>query len=90
LEPRREINRRVTLPEQYEHCETTGRSTTFRRASGKKDVPFRGIFFNDSDVYKWLEGVAWTLATVDDPQLAQLADSVIEDIAGRTAARRLP
>jgi hypothetical protein len=80
-EPRREINRRVTLLEQYEHCETTGRLDNFRRASGKKDVPFQGIFFNDSDVYKWLEGVAWTLATVDDPQLAQLADTVIEEIA---------
>jgi len=80
-EPRREINQRVTLLEQYEHCETTGRLDNFRRASGKKDVPFQGIFFNDSDVYKWLEGVAWTLATVDDPQLAQLADSVIDEIA---------
>jgi hypothetical protein len=80
-EPRRLINRRVTLPNQYEHCERTGRLDNVRRTSGKKHVLFQGIFFNDSDVYKWLDGVAWTLATVDDPHLAQLADRVIDEIA---------
>ncbi len=79
--PRRRINREVTLPSQYQHCEETGRLDNFRRASGKKDLPFQGIFFNDSDIYKWLEGVAWTLATDPDPQLEQMADAAIAEIA---------
>ncbi len=79
--PRRRINREVTLPSQYQHCEETGRIDNFRRASGKLDGPFRGMFFNDSDVYKWLEAVAWSLATEPDPGLTRMADTVISEIA---------
>lgn len=81
-QPRRAINRSVTLPAQYEHCEATGRIDNFRRASGKKDLPFQGIFFNDSDVYKWLEAAAWTLAAEPDQALAAMVDTVIAEIAG--------
>jgi hypothetical protein len=43
LEPRRRLNREATLPSQYDRLEQTGRLDNFRRAAGKKDVPFRGI-----------------------------------------------
>ncbi|HSH78989.1 MAG TPA: beta-L-arabinofuranosidase domain-containing protein, partial [Herpetosiphonaceae bacterium] len=66
---------------QYRHCEETGRIDNFRRAAGKKDIPFQGIYFNDSDVYKWLEAAAWTLATDHDPALARMVDAVIAEIA---------
>ncbi len=80
-EPRRKINRTVTLPSQYRHLEETGRLDNFRRASGKKTgIPFQGIYFNDSDVYKWLEAAAWTLATHDDPALAAMVDAVVTEI----------
>ena len=79
--PRRRINREVTLPSQYRKCAETGRIDNFRRAAGKKEGPFQGLFFNDSDVYKWLEAAAWTLATAADPALAQMADVVIAEIA---------
>ena len=81
-EPRRQINRRETIPGQYAHCEATGRLDNFRRAAGKRpDLPFQGIFFNDSDVYKWLEAASWTLATDDDPAIRQCIDTVIAEIA---------
>src|SRR5690606_7559445 len=51
-EPRREINRKVTLREQYEHLESSGTLDNFRRASGRIEAPFRGMYFADSDVYK--------------------------------------
>ncbi|HEX5700361.1 MAG TPA: beta-L-arabinofuranosidase domain-containing protein, partial [Rubrobacter sp.] len=57
-EPRRRINREVTLPSQYRHLEDTGRLDNFRRASGKIGGEYQGIYFNDSDVYKWLEAAA--------------------------------
>ncbi|MDP9365067.1 MAG: glycoside hydrolase family 127 protein, partial [Chloroflexota bacterium] len=79
--PRRERNRTVTLPQQYEQCEATGRLDNFRRAAGQKDGPFQGRFFNDSDVYKWLEAVAWTLATDDDPDLRRRVDEVVALVA---------
>lgn len=79
--PRRHINRTITLPSQYHLCEETGRIDNFRRAAGKKDVPFQGRYYNDSDVYKWLEAAAWTLATDNDPTLRHMVDTVIAEIA---------
>lgn len=79
--PRLQINREITLPTQYHHLEQTGRIDNFRRAAGKQAGPFRGYFFNDSDVYKWVEAVAWTLAARPDPALEQMIDTVITEIA---------
>lgn len=79
-EPRLEINRRVTIPSQYEQCEATGRIDNFRRASGRKDVEFQGIYFNDSDVYKWLEAAVFSLARRPDPELNDLVDVVVDEI----------
>ncbi|MCL2346926.1 MAG: glycoside hydrolase family 127 protein, partial [Planctomycetaceae bacterium] len=42
---------------------------------------FRGIFFNDSDVYKLLEGTAYSLASNPDPELEKAADKIIDWIA---------
>lgn len=60
-QPRRELNRRVTLASQFDYLENTGRMDNFRRAAGKIDVPFKGLYFNDSDIYKWLEAASWEL-----------------------------
>ncbi len=85
-EPRRRINREATLPAQYQQCEDSGRVDNFRRAAGWeewKDTEFQGIYFNDSDVYKWLEAAAWTLATEEgraDATLAQTVETVIAAI----------
>jgi hypothetical protein len=54
--------RQVILPSQYQQCEKTGRIDNFRRAAGQKPGDFQGYFFNDADVYKWLEAAAWALA----------------------------
>ncbi len=73
--------REVTLPTQYNLMEETGRIDNFRRASGKITADFRGIFFNDSDVYKWIEAAAWSVAYEPDANLARLADLAIAEIA---------
>ncbi|MDQ3251161.1 MAG: glycoside hydrolase family 127 protein, partial [Actinomycetota bacterium] len=79
-EPRRRINRGITLPSQYRHLEDTGRLDNFRRASGKTGGEYQGSYFNDSDVYKWLEAAAWTLAEGPDPDLEQMVDTAITEI----------
>jgi DUF1680 family protein len=79
--PRLRLNREVTLPAQYRLLEETGRLDNFRRAAGKRQGSFQGLFFNDSDVYKWLEAVAWTLAVEPDTELAQMADRAIDEVA---------
>ena len=74
--------RTVTLPSQYEQLEHTGRIDHFRRASQRKAIPeFAGKYYDDSDVYKWLEACAYALATHPNPALEAIVDSVIDEIA---------
>jgi DUF1680 family protein len=79
--PRLAINREFTLPAQRRQCEETGRVDNFRRAAGRKQGEFAGLFFNDSDVYKWAEAAAWSLTTHPDPKLDADLDAVIAEIA---------
>lgn len=81
-EPRMRTNREKTLFGQYDHMESTGRMDNFRRASGRRsDLDFQGIYFNDSDVYKWLEAAAWSQGSHPDPALENVLATAIEEIA---------
>ena len=79
--PRMRVLSEVTLPTCLDRCDRTGRIANFRRAAGLEEGEFKGIFFDDSDVYKVLEGVAYSLQTNPDPQLEARADAVIDAIA---------
>jgi DUF1680 family protein len=59
--PRLETLVDKTLPTQYEFLEKTGRIDNFRVASGKKKGSYQGLWFNDSDVYKWVEASSYAL-----------------------------
>lgn len=50
----------------------------FRIAAGEKEGHHYGWVFQDSDVYKWLEAVAYSLAECMDEKLKMLADGVID------------
>ena len=50
----------------------------FEIAAGKRQGAFYGMCFQDSDLYKWLESVAYTLAAHPDPELERLADEAID------------
>ena len=79
---RLQINRKITLDGQYEQMEKTGRIDNFRRASGEKKGKFEGLFFNDSDVYKWLEAASYSLGThPTDRKLENKVESLIKEIA---------
>ncbi len=79
--PRIETNRTVTIPFALEKNEETGRMDNFRKAAGMLDGPHQGRRFNDTDVYKVLEGVAYSLAVHPDSDLERRADSLIAIIA---------
>ena len=53
----------------------------FRIAAGLKEGHHYGWVFQDSDVYKWLEAVAYSLNEYMDEELKSLADSVVDLIA---------
>ena len=78
--PRLKMLGEVTLPTQYQIFEETGYLFNFRRAAGKKTGDFQGRFFNDSDVYKWIEAVAFYLAYSYDEKLRSLVAHVIDDV----------
>ncbi|MDR1963177.1 MAG: glycoside hydrolase family 127 protein, partial [Planctomycetaceae bacterium] len=78
---RLKINREVSIPHNYKWCEETGRFTNFAKAAKLMGGDFKGIYFNDSDVYKLLEGIAYSLADHPDPALEKQADDVIAWIA---------
>jgi hypothetical protein len=79
--PRLETNRTRSIPYNFKMCEDTGRITNFDKAAGRMEGKFEGIFFNDSDVYKVLEGAAYALASHPDPALEKYVDGVIARIA---------
>jgi DUF1680 family protein len=79
--PRLETNRRVTVQYDFEKCEQTGRIDNFAKAGGLMEGKFEGIYFNDSDLYKVIEGAAYSLKIHPDPELEEYVDGVIEKIA---------
>ena len=79
--PRFETNRLVTVWTDFHKCEETGRIANFARAGKLEPGKFEGIPFNDSDVYKIVEGAAYTLATHPDPKLDAYLDALIAKIA---------
>jgi len=79
--PRIETNRKVTVPYDFKKCEETGRIDNFAKAGGLMKGEFRGIPFDDSDVYKVIEGASYCLATQPDPQLDKYLDDLIAKIA---------
>ena len=79
--PRFETNRLVTVKVDFKKSEETGRLENFRAAGRRAATGFRGIPFDDSDVYKIIEGAAYTLSTHPDPELEKYLDDLIGHIA---------
>jgi len=80
--PRIETNRTVTIPYAFKLCQETGRLTNFEIAGGLKQGAFCSKYpFDDSDVYKIIEGAAYSLRVHPDPELEKYVDDVIATIA---------
>lgn len=75
--PRLKTNRKVTIPYAFDQCEKTGRIANFRRAAGLEKGKHDGARFNGSDVYKIMEGAAYSLQVNPDPKLRAYLDRLI-------------
>lgn len=82
--PRQELVTRVVIPYQEKimndaipGIEKSHALTNFRIAAGLEEGEFYGTVFQDSDVAKWLEGVAYSLAVHPDKELEKRADDII-------------
>lgn len=81
--PRLETHARLTL----ETCiaqtrDSTERINNFAKAAGVLEGKHEGIYFDDSDVYKAMEGIAYSLINNPNPEYEALLDEWIELIAG--------
>ncbi|MCT4593711.1 MAG: glycoside hydrolase family 127 protein [Anaeromicrobium sp.] len=75
-----ETIRDVTIPGCFKRCEETGRISNFHKAAKKIEGGFEGVYFNDSDVYKIIEGVGYVLSQVEDRELEEYTDDLIHTI----------
>lgn len=79
--PRIEINRTVTIPASFARCESTGRVNNFVMAAARKGKFCTHYPFDDTDIYKTIEGASFSLATHPDAELQAYLDSLINIIA---------
>jgi len=84
--PRIETNRKVTIPAAFQKCEETGRVNNFERAAQAlrgepHDMKAPGYPFDDTDLYKVIEGASYVLSVQPDPKLDAYVDGMIAKIA---------
>src|ERR1700683_3991174 len=85
--PRIEINRTITIPFAFGKDEETGRVDNFIRAAKAlhseplENTKYPPYPFDDTDVYKVIEGASYTLSVHPDPKLDAYIDGLIEKIA---------
>ena len=85
--PRIETNRTTTIPVAFQQCERTNRVYHFERAARAlrgeplEDTRPPGYPFDDTDLYKVIEGASYTLNVHPDPKLDAYVDSLIAKIA---------
>jgi len=79
--PRMETNRTVTIPFAFKKCEETGRIDNFAKAGGLMPGEFEGRRYNDSDVFKIMEGAAYSLSLHPDPELEHYMDDLIAKVS---------
>jgi DUF1680 family protein len=76
--PRINVNADITIPYVLQKCRETGRFDNFLKAAGKKPPTNLTEFpFDDSDVFKVIEGVSYSLQIKPNPALERSIDSLI-------------
>src|SRR5688572_16178421 len=75
--PRLKINHNVTIPASFERCENTGRVKNFIMAAERKGKFGTTFPFDDTDIYKTIEGASFSLSLFPDKKLESYIDSLI-------------
>lgn len=79
---RLKASREVTIPLAFSKCEETGRYDNFVKAAHPSEQhEVKGLAFDDTDVYKTIEGASYLLQTYPDPKLERYIDSVLVLVA---------
>ncbi len=84
---RLKASREVTIPLAFSKCESEGRYDNFVKAEKQMHSPVnlgyevKGYSFDDTDVYKTIEGASYVLQTYPDKKLEAYIDSVLAIVA---------
>jgi len=77
---RMRINVERSIPSMLDELEQHGVMDNFRRLTGASKAPRRGPLYTDSDIYKWMEAVAFVLQSGDQPALRATVDRLTGEI----------
>jgi DUF1680 family protein len=72
------VNRKTSLQFGFEMLKKAGNFDNLRIAAGLLKEKYRGYVFIDSDIYKWLEAIAWEMGREPDEELSFMADQAID------------
>jgi len=78
---RQQRNRAAGLRSGHAQLEASGTLRNFRLVAGTERGEASGMIFQDSDVYKWLEAVAFELGREEDAELRAMAREVTDLVA---------
>ena len=76
-----QLNRDATVPHCIENLESSGALDNLRRLVESSDLPFRGLWFADSDLHKTLEAVGWESVRGLSPGVAHFVDEAVTLLA---------
>ncbi len=80
--PRIQSNAEITIPYTLEQCRIKGRVDNFRRAAGTLPADtFTAYTFDDTDIYKVIEGASYVMQVKKDPVQERYIDTLISLIA---------
>ena len=79
--PRIRTNHEVTIPASFERCENTGRVKNFEMAAAKSGAFCTVYPFDDTDIYKTIEGASFSMSLYPDPKLDAYIDGLIVKVA---------
>ncbi|WP_223827835.1 glycoside hydrolase family 127 protein [Hymenobacter armeniacus] len=80
-QPRLKTNTTITIPASFQRCEATNRVKNFEMAAAKSGKFATTFPFDDTDIYKTLEGASYSLSLYPDKELAAYLDVLIDKVA---------
>jgi DUF1680 family protein len=79
--PRIRTNHTVTIPASFKRCEATGRVKNFEMAAAHSGEFCTVYPFDDTDIYKTIEGASYSLSLYPDKAMELYIDTLIQKIA---------
>ena len=79
--PRLKTNTDVTIPASFQRCEATNRVKNFEMAAAKSGKFATTFPFDDTDIYKTIEGASYSLSLYPDEHLKEYVDALIAKVA---------